>query len=145
MKKGAYDLGRKAVYYIVVLVIIAFLFVYMTNNFRKYQITRLSNLDELTNLVMLKNIERCVSKIDPDTGMLELYIIDENRLNKESLIECLGKRSPYTDKAIKLEITGKIIETQEPYFDYTKYERSVTYKGESKELEISIENYPRLG
>lgn len=145
MKKGAYDLGRKAVYYITVIVIIAFLFAYMTNNFRRYQIIRMSNLDELTDLVMLNNIIKCVAKIDKDTGRIYLDTIDEAKIDKDLLVKCLGEKKPYTDKAIKLQIgEKKMIETQEPYFDYTLYERDVKYKGKEEKLRINIEKYPQL-
>lgn len=144
MKKGAYDLGRKAMYYIVVMIIIAVLFTYMSNNFRKYQITKLSNLDSVMDLVMINNVIKCVSKVDIDTGRIYLYTIDEKKLNEESLVKCLGKNEPYTNKAIKLQFMDKEVETGKPYFDYTDYEREVQYQGELKKLKISIEEYPQL-
>lgn len=144
MKKGAYDLGRKAMYYIVVMIIIAVLFTYMSGNFRKYQITKLSNLDKVTDLVMVNNVIKCVSKKDADTGRIYLYTIDEKKLNKESLVKCLGKDKPYADKAIKLQFMDKEIETETPYFEYNSYTKIVQYKGEKKELKISIEKYPQL-
>lgn len=144
MKKGAYDLGRKAMYYIVVMIIIAVLFTYMSGNFRKYQITKLSNLDSVTDLVMIHNVIKCVSKTDTDTGRIYLYTIDEKKLDKESLTKCLGENRPYTDKAIKLQFMDQEVETGKPYFDYTDYEREVQYQGELKKLKISIEKYPQL-
>ena len=68
MKKGAYDLGRKAMYYIVVMIIIAILFTYMINSFHKYKVTMIGNLDEVTDLVMINNIMKCVSQKDEDTS-----------------------------------------------------------------------------
>lgn len=144
MKKGAYDLGRKAVYYIVVVVIIAVLFLYITNNFRNYQVVRLSTLDKATDLVMVQAALKCLSQKDTETGRTYMYKIDESKLEKEALINCLGKDKPYANKAIKIEIKGKEITTQEPYFEYTKYTKTVEYKGQKEKLGISIEKYQTI-
>lgn len=144
MKKGAYDLGRKSVYYIVVVIIVAILFIYMTNSFRKYQVTQLSNLNEVTDLVMINNIMKCVSQKDPDTGRIYFGKLNEALLEKDSLINCLGKNKPYTDKSIKLEIGNKKIITQKPFFDYSNYERTVEYDGKTEKLKIGIEKYPQI-
>ncbi|MDP2909424.1 MAG: hypothetical protein Q8N77_06490 [Nanoarchaeota archaeon] len=148
MKKGAYDLGRKAVYYIVVVVIIAVLFLYITNNFRNYQIIRLSTLDKATDLVMVQAALKCLSQKDTETGRTYMYKIDESKLEKEALINCLGKDKPYNNKAIKIEIKikdkDKEIITQEPYFEYNEYTRTVDYNGQKEKLKISIEQYPTV-
>lgn len=140
MKKGAYDLGRKSVYYIVVVIIVAVLFVFISNSFRKYQVTRLSNLDEVTDFVMINNIIKCISQKDADTGKIYIGKIDEAKLDKDSLMKCLGKDPPYTEKSIKLNIKNKEIITQEPFFEYSEYEKTVEYDG-STTLKISIEKY----
>lgn len=142
MKKGAYDLGRKAIYYIVVIIIIAVLFVYITNNFRKYQITMLSTLDTATDSAMVNNVVRCVSQKDADTGRVYFGKIDESKLDKDYLTKCLGSDKPYTDKSVKIEIDGKEITTQEPYFEYSEYKLTVMYKEKEETLKISIEKYP---
>ncbi len=140
MKKGAYDLGRKAVYYIVVIIIIAILFVYISNSFRKYQVVRLSTLDELADLVLLNNVIKCVSQKDSDTGRVYLYKIDEAKLNKDELTKCLGTNKLYLNKALKIKINGKeFVETQKPAFAYPAYKRTVEYQNNKAELEISIE------
>lgn len=144
MKKGAYDLGRKAVYYIVVIIIIAVLFVYISNSFRKFQIMRLSTLNEVTDFVIINNVVKCVSQKDADTGRIYLDRIDETRLDKDILMACLGTDKIYTGKSIMLKINNKEITTQKPYFDYSKYERTVEYKGKEEKLEISIEKYPKI-
>lgn len=144
MKKGAYDLGRKALYYIIVMIIIAVLFTYMLNSVRKYQITNISNLDKVTDLVMVQNVIKCVSQKDAETGKISLGKIDEAKLKQESLVECLGKKPPYSDKAVKLEIKNIKLETQTPYFEYTKYKRKVIYQDKEEELKINIERYPRI-
>lgn len=142
MKKGAYDLGRKAVYYIVVVIIIAVLFVYIMNNFREYRITMLSTLDKATDFAMVNNIVICVSQKDADTGKMYLGKIDPAKLNKDSLTKCLGGNPPYSDKSVKIKIGKDEIITQEPYFEYTKYERTVILEDKEKTLEINIEKYP---
>lgn len=142
MKKGAYDLGRKAVYYIVVVIIIAVLFVYIMNNFREYRMTMLSTLDKATDLAMVNNVLRCVSQKDADTGRIYLGKIDPVKLNKESLTKCLGSNPPYSDKSVKIKIGKDEIITQDPYFEYTEYQRTVIYKGNEETLKISIEKYP---
>lgn len=144
MKKGAYDLGRKAMYYIVVIIIIAILFVYISNSFRKFQITKLSTLNEVTDLVVVNNVVKCISQKDADTGRMQLYKIDETKLNKDSLIACLGTDKPFSTKSIVLKINGgEKLNTQKNVFDYSTYKRTVEYKGE-KTLEISIEKYPKI-
>lgn len=144
MKKGAYDLGRKAMYYIVVIIIIAILFVYISNSFRKFQITKLSTLNEVTDLVVVDNVVKCISQKDADTGRIHLYKIDEAKLNKDRLVSCLGAEKPYTVKSITLKIDGvEKINTQKNVFDYSTYKRTVEYNGK-KTLEIQIEKYPKI-
>lgn len=145
MKKGAYDLGRKAVYYIVVIIIIAILFVYISNSFRKYQIVRLSTLDELADLAVLNNVVKCVSQKDTDTGRVYLYKIDESKLSKDELTKCLGTNKLYTNKAVRIKINGKeLVETQKPFFKYLTYKRTAEYKNNKTELEISIEKSTKV-
>lgn len=144
MKKGAYDLGRKSLYYIVVMIIIAVLFTYMMSSFSKYQVTRLSNLDKVTDFVMINNILGCISQKDADTGITDLYNINENMFKKEELLKCLGDSDFYKDKAIKLEVKKFKVETQEPFFGYSEYNKEVRYNNELAELKISIEKYPRI-
>lgn len=145
MKKGAYDLGRKAVYYIVVIIIIAILFVYISNSFRKFQIARFSALNEVTDFVILNNIIKCISQKDVDTGRIYVYKIDETKLNKDSLTACLGTNKPYSSKSIMLKINGEEkLTTQKPIFDYSKYERTVEYSRNEVNLEIYIEKYPKI-
>lgn len=143
MKKGAYDLGRKSVYYIVVVIIVTVLFVFVSNSFRKYQVTKLSNLDEVTDFVMINTIIKCISQKDADTGKIYMNKIDEAKLDKDSLMKCLGKNPPYTEKSIKLNIRNKEVITQEPFFEYTEYEKKVDYNGDTT-LKISIEKYPSI-
>lgn len=144
MKKGAYDLGRKALYYIVVIIIIAILFTYISNSFRKYQITKLSYLNEVTDLVMVNNIIKCISYKDSDTGRIYLYKIDKELLKEDSIMDCLGRERPYTEKSIKLEIDKEIVITQDPYFEHTEYKKEVEYDGKKTTLKISIEKYPKI-
>lgn len=148
MKKGAYDLGRKAVYYIVVIVIIAILFVFISSSFRKYQIEKLSILNEVTDFIIVNNVIKCISYKDADTGRFYLYRIDESKFDKDSMVKCLGPEKLYSSKAIRLKIIGgKEFETQKPYYDFVRYEKTVEFtgsKGEKTEktLEIYIEKYP---
>jgi hypothetical protein len=145
MKKGAYDLGRKAIYYIVVIIIIAILFVYISNSFRKFQIVRFSALNEVTDFVILNNVIKCVSQKDADTGRIYLYQIDETKLNKDSLTACLGTNKIYSSKSIMLKINGEEkLTTQKPIFDYSKYEKPVQYSRSDATLEIYIEKYPKI-
>jgi len=145
MKKGAYDLGRKAVYYIVVIIIIAILFVYISNSFRKFQIVRFSALNEVTDFVILNNVIKCVSQKDADTGRIYLYKLDETKLNKDSLTACLGTDKPYKSKSVMLKINGEEkVTTQKPIFDYSKYEKPVEYSRSEVNLEIYIEKYPKI-
>lgn len=144
MKKGAYDLGRKALYYIVVIIIIAILFTYISNSFRKYQVTKISYLNEVTDIVMINNILKCISYKDSDTGRIYLYKIDKKLLKEDSLMECLGRERPYTEKSIRLELDKETVTTQDPYFEYTEYKRGVEYDGKKTTLKISIEKYPKI-
>lgn len=145
MKKGAYDLGRKAMYYIVVIIIIAILFVYISNSFRKYQVVRLSTLDELSDLVVLNNVIKCISQKDADTGNILIYTIDESKLNKYELTKCLGTNKIYTNKAVKISIDGReFVETQKSDLGYSTYKRTAEYRNNKAKLEISIEKSAQI-
>jgi len=144
MKKGAYDLGRKSIYYIVVVIIIAFLFVYVTNNFKNYQATMFSTMDKATDLVMVDNVMKCLSIKDADTGRVHFGIIDRSKLNKESLNQCLGNEKTYFDKAVKIKLDKIEETTHDPYFEYTEYKRTVIHDGGRKVLIIGIEKNPLI-
>ncbi|MBM3200093.1 hypothetical protein FJZ53_04080 [Candidatus Woesearchaeota archaeon] len=144
MKKGAFDLGRKSVYYIVVVIIIAILFGYMSNVFRDYQIAKLSTVDETADLIVVNKVIKCVSQKDPDTNNILLYRIDDSKLDGEFLKSCLGTESPYTDRSVKLIIGGKETVTQEAAMKYSEYTRTVKYNGKDETLYISVEKYREI-
>lgn len=99
MKKGAYDLGRKALYYVVAIMIISLIFVYMSNALYKYQNNGLENLDNLKGIATINKVNSCFYYEDKETGRVYLNTVDMEKFKQENLGKCTDM--PVTVNLIK--------------------------------------------
>jgi len=101
LKKGGYDLGRKAVYYIVVCFILIFLFVYVSNAVSKYQEKDFEALEKLGLIGEIEEVKNCFYYKHHSTGVVYSEI-DMNKVidKSEEFPKCYEKpaRVTFTDK-----------------------------------------------
>lgn len=88
MKKGAYDLGRKSLYYIVAIMIIALMFVYTSNVLYRYQEKGFKNLEGMQDLGTINKINSCFYYEDKETGRIYPNTVDLDKFNQENLEKC---------------------------------------------------------
>jgi len=88
MKKGAYDLGRKALYYVVAIMIISLIFVYTSNAIYKYQINGLENLDNVVGTATINKVNSCFYYEDKETGRIYANTVDMEKFKQENLEKC---------------------------------------------------------
>lgn len=140
MKKGGYDLGRKSVYYVVALIVIAIVFIYTSNATYGYQAKGMEHLKSLEGLGMLNKINSCFAYEDKGIGRVYTNIIDLEKFNQENLEKCTSQ--PITIKLTTEEKEEKITQDEERLSNSRKLKRVVIIKEKEKEdegvLEIEI-------
>jgi len=96
LKKGAYDLGRKSVYYILVIVVLFFVFVYVNNAVSEYQVKDLQALEKLSYLSEINKVKSCFYYKYPLSERVyrDINIIKFN--DKDILKDCYGKPAKVT-------------------------------------------------
>jgi len=80
MKKGAYDLGRKAIYYVIVVLVLGFLLLYTDNVFGRVQEDTVLNIGSIKDMIKLSGAMNCIS-LKEDTRIY-LGVLDENQVSK---------------------------------------------------------------
>ena len=90
MSRGAYDIGRKPFYYLVVVFIIAILFIYMSNAIGTYQEKSFQDLDELEHLILVHRVLACFAAKDPEFSRSLPGTLDLQSFSLEALKGCVG-------------------------------------------------------
>jgi hypothetical protein len=114
MKKGAYDLGRKALYYIIALMIIAVIFIYISNALYKYQITGFENLNKIKEPAIINKVNSCFYYEDKEIERIYANTVDMEKFNQATLEKCLGEQlgacsdTPMTITLKRLEPNGPV-------------------------------------
>ena len=90
LKKGAYDLGRKAIYYLLVSLILFFVFVYVNNTVREYQEKDFQALEKLSYLSEINKLKSCFYYEYPLSERV-YSDIDLNKFDEKTLSECYGR------------------------------------------------------
>jgi len=137
-KKAAYDLGRKAIYFMVAIIIIALIFVYVSNSIQSYQLDSREYLKEVTYLTQVEAIEKCISKIDNN----RIYLGELNRLKLDlnSIKNCLEKDETIGKRDFRIIVEGQQpIQTTNDPIDYESYERHFLFQKEIKKITIEVE------
>jgi hypothetical protein len=99
LKKGAYDLGRKAIYYILVSLILFFVFVYVDNTVRDSQVEDFQILENVGYLSEINKIESCFYYEHPLSNIV-YSDVDINKFNEKTLLDCY-------DKPIKVKLLNR--------------------------------------
>ena len=89
--KGQFDLSRKAIYYIIVLFVLAFIVIYMNNVIKSSNLRDISNLGKASGNQLVAELitsPSCFTFFDTDIGRSYPGIIDATRLNDETLSGC---------------------------------------------------------
>ena len=138
-KKAAYDLGRKSIYFIVAIIVIALIFVYVSNSIKSYQFESLKYVNKVMYLTQVKGIEKCISYKDNERAYLgKLSRLD---LDIAFIKNCLEKDEILKDKEFRITVEGKqrIETTDNPMIEYNSYTKYFLLQNQIKEITIDIE------
>ncbi len=128
--KGGYDLGRKWLYLLVCIIIIAFLFFILRANFLSQEAKKIECNEEVNKMILMNNLIACMSYADER----EYFgIIDLDKFTNENLNLCLG----YAGREMAVSLGDKTIKTAEELPGSTvEYEKRVAvYNRERGEFE----------
>lgn len=85
-KKGSYDISRKTLYFIIVLVVLAFIFIYMAGTISKYYKISEKNKEAIMGQILLQEAiysKNCFAYYDETTGRAYPGIIDQAKFEGE--------------------------------------------------------------
>lgn len=138
MKKAQFDLSRKAVYYLIVLFVLAFIVISMNNVIKSGNLKDISLLGKSAgNLLVAELITspNCFTDYDEDIGRAYPGIIDDGKFNEDALSSC-GKY--FQDKFYLSLDNEKIGDTE---FAGKEISRPILLKdGSFKELKVGAQN-----
>ena len=121
LKKGAFDLGRKSVYYLLVVVILFFLFVYVNKAVGESQVNDFYILDKLSYLSEINKLKSCFYYEHPLTGRIynEIDWDKADKSKKNIFLECYNKPARVTiSNKFDSNMAGFVAETTDHFFDY---------------------------
>lgn len=98
MKKGAYDLGRKVLYYVVAAIIIALVFIYISNALYKYQKKGFESLSDIEGIGVLNKVNSCFYQEDKEINRIYANTVDMEKFKQANLEKC-------TDQQIMVSVT----------------------------------------
>lgn len=134
-RKAAYDLGRKAIYFTVAILIITIIFVIVSNYIDFYQRESLKYLPQVMDLAYVAGIEKCMSQKDNERIYPERLAPE---LDINLIKECLEKNEILKDKEFRIVIEGEPpIETSN--FTGGIYEKYFFHKNKLKKVTIEVE------
>lgn len=90
-KKGSYDISRKTLYFIIVLVVLAFIFIYMAGTISKYYSISSKNKEAIMGQILLQEAvysPKCFAYYDETTGRTYPGIIDQAKFEGEKSKSC---------------------------------------------------------
>ncbi|MBI5871666.1 hypothetical protein HZB88_01120 [archaeon] len=125
-RKGGYDLGRKWIYLIVCIIIIAFLFFILKAKFLGEEMARIECSDEVNAVLAMNKIVACMGYSDGGFGMIDL-----DKFTEENLENCAGEEG----RKIALSVGDKMIgEVPENGIEYERV--LAVYKNGEEETAI---------
>lgn len=144
MKRGQYDLGRKAIYLIIALFVLTFIFFYTSRTFADYNAKVIDETDWIENVLIISEIinsPNCFAFYDYEIGRAYPGIMDPAKL---ALGKLGDKCLVFTKKKVMVEIDGK--EIGESAGDFISVPRTVLVKDPAglklKMMTINIEKLP---
>ncbi|MDI6738043.1 MAG: hypothetical protein QME12_06035 [Nanoarchaeota archaeon] len=84
-KRGSYDISRKTLYFILVLVVLAFIFIYMAGTIQKYYGIAMENRDAVFAQIMASEARfstRCFAYYDESTGRIYPGFADMGKISQ---------------------------------------------------------------
>lgn len=91
-RKGSYDISRKTLYFIIVLVVLAFIFIYMAGTISKHYLITEKNKEAIMGQILLQEAiysKNCFAYYDETTGRLYPGIIDRAKFEGEKSKSCM--------------------------------------------------------
>lgn len=109
-KKGAYDFSRKALYYIIVIFMIGFMFMYMFKTMSDYNFYLLKETPTVRHEVVITKLltsPSCLAYLDKEINRVYPGVIDKNKVTEDNIKNCLK----FTNYSFSLRFQDKVIET----------------------------------
>lgn len=107
MKRAQFDLGRKALYMIVVVFILVFIFFYMGTIMNNYYAEAVVDSDRISTELIASNLllsPNCLAYSEKDLPRTYLGVIDIDKFAMQ-IERCL----PYTDRPYRISVAGKTL------------------------------------
>ncbi len=105
MSKGQFDLGRKALYMIVVVFVLIFVFFYMSALMNNYYAETVVDSDRMSTELIASNLlisPNCLAYTEKSIPRAYLGVIDLEKFT-DNIDSCL----PYSDRPFKVSVAGK--------------------------------------
>lgn len=105
MSRGQFDLGRKALYLVIVVFVLIFVFFYMSSLMNNYYARTVVDSDRISSELIASNLlvsQNCLAYYDAELDRTYLGIVDLDKFGA-NLETCL----PYADRPFKVTIAGK--------------------------------------
>ena len=107
MKRAQFDLGRKALYMIVVVFILIFIFFYMSTLMNNYYASTVIDSDRMSTELIASNLllsPDCLAYSEPDLPRTYLGVVDLGKFTMQ-IDGCL----PYTDRPYRISVAGRTL------------------------------------
>ncbi len=136
-KKGAYDLGRKSVYWVVAILFIGLIFAYVSNELTSYKLKSAEYINHVLILSQVANLERCISV--EENERVNLGFLRED-LNLDVVKKCLNRISLMKGSNFLIKIDGKEVVKTSDEFEYVPFDRYFFQKNQIKKVTFGIES-----
>ncbi|MFH0752799.1 MAG: hypothetical protein V1914_04370 [archaeon] len=107
MSRGQFDLGRKALYMVVVVFVLIFIFFYMSTLMNNHFAKTVKDVDRISTEIIASNLlvsSSCLAYEDPKVSRTYIGVIDLEKLTVN-----LGSCLPYNDRPFRVSVAGKEI------------------------------------
>lgn len=138
MRKAQFDLSRKAVYYLIVLFVLAFIVISMNNVIKSGNLKDISLLGKSAGNLLVAEVitsPNCFTEYDEDIDRNYPGMIDSGKFNEDALSSC-GK---YFQDKYSINLDDK--ELGDSQFNGKKFSRPVILKdGTFNEIKVVVQN-----
>ncbi len=107
MSRGQFDIGRKALYMVIVVFALILMFFYMSALMNNYYARTVSNADRISAEIIASNLlvsPLCLAYVDPNVPRVYLGVVDFSKV-VINLDSCL----PYNDRPFRITLADKTL------------------------------------
>lgn len=143
-RKAAYDLGRKSLYYVVAIILIALIFAYVSNSINSHKIRSIDYLSSLSDLAYIEGLEKCMSQ--EDNGRIYLGRLETLDLNVNDVKNCLKENGLLENREFRITIEGEPLQgtSNEQSLKYDSYEKHFLFQNKIKKVKLEVEKIDKV-